>query len=506
MLHATKNHGRGKNQTGYGIARFEDLESRRLYSAGMSAEMKNYSTGPAILVNGTGGDDTIKVYQTANGITVTDGGSFSKTFTSKVNSIIINGSSGDDVILLDTTVKVDAFIKSGTGNDVIVGGSAKDRVDGGWGDDVIYGQAGNDFLYGNKGNDSMYGGTGSDKMFGYYGDDTLIAVGGGADSFAGQEGFDNIWSDQSSVDKLAEALSDLEQYNCAWKQVGEFVPFYDANGNPVNISKELAGQDLPDPMLTDTASGYTDMSSNPLFGPDGPHMDDVNQGGLGTCYFLAALSAMADTNPQWVQQSVVAFGDGTYGVMFLVNNSEFAFVRVDGDLPVTASGSLAYSNFGQDESIWVAIMEKAWAYFRDPSMLPGGGASSGTSYGNCEGTAFNTLYEAFNNLGGYNVEQMMYTDISNGHQLLTWIKHQLDQGKGVIFGSVPTNGVPVITGGGHAYTVVDVVTGSDGQLYLVLRNPWGVDGNGVQGADDGYISLTADQAIACFVSVAAANV
>ena len=35
-------------------------------------------------------------------------------------------------------------------------------------------------------------------------------------------------------------------------------------------------------------------ASYPLFDADGPHFNDVSQGGAGTCYVLAALGAIAE--------------------------------------------------------------------------------------------------------------------------------------------------------------------------------------------------------------------
>ena len=45
------------------------------------------------------------------------------------------------------------------------------------------------------------------------------------------------------------------------------------------------------------AVGYQDFSSDPLFGPNGPSPDDINQGANGDCYFLATLSDIAPLMP-----------------------------------------------------------------------------------------------------------------------------------------------------------------------------------------------------------------
>jgi hypothetical protein len=76
---------------------------------------------------------------------------------------------------------------------------------------------------------------------------------------------------------------------------------------------------------------------------------------------MATLSATAQGSQRDVRQTVVDFSDGTYGV-HLGNN----FYRVDADLPrSSATGDyLQNARFGDQGSLWVAIVEKAYASFR----------------------------------------------------------------------------------------------------------------------------------------------
>ena len=54
--------------------------------------------------------------------------------------------------------------------------------------------------------------------------------------------------------------------------------------------------------------------------------------------------------------------------------------------------------------------------------------------------------------------------------------------------SVP-NGAALI--GGHAYTVDKVNVDATGKVTsVVLRNPWGVDGAGNDGKNDGYVTIS----------------
>jgi len=72
-------------------------------------------------------------------------------------------------------------------------------------------------------------------------------------------------------------------------------------------SRELNGQNLLDPV--NGAGTYQSFSDRPLFGAGGPSKDDVVQGGLANCYYLAGLSAVAKQNANRIKQSVVDLGD-----------------------------------------------------------------------------------------------------------------------------------------------------------------------------------------------------
>ena len=53
----------------------------------------------------------------------------------------------------------------------------------------------------------------------------------------------------------------------------------------------------------------------------------------------------------------------------------------------------------------------------------------------------------------------------------------------------PLPNVPLING--HQYTVTGfTVNGSGTVTSITLRNPWGADGAGNDGVDDGYVTLT----------------
>jgi len=93
-----------------------------------------------------------------------------------------------------------------------------------------------------------------------------------------------------------------------------------------------------------------------------PSPDSIVQGALANCYFLSAISTIAE-NPERIKVIFVnpnLNSAGIYGVKFCING-QFKQVVVDDFLPVyKSSGKLAFSST-KDGSIWLSLLEKAWA-------------------------------------------------------------------------------------------------------------------------------------------------
>lgn len=89
--------------------------------------------------------------------------------------------------------------------------------------------------------------------------------------------------------------------------------------------------------------------------------NDVTQGQLGDCYFVAALAAIAHRSPETLRQRVKDHGNGTYTVSF----HEGGDVVVDNRFPVKG-GSVQFAAKGDEGAtegaeLWVMLIEKAWA-------------------------------------------------------------------------------------------------------------------------------------------------
>jgi calpain-15 len=93
------------------------------------------------------------------------------------------------------------------------------------------------------------------------------------------------------------------------------------------------------------------------------HPNDINQGALGNCYFLAVLSAIAEhenrIKAHFYTQKVN--NAGIYLMSFFVNGVEKPVI-VDDWFPVELGRKKqpAFAS-SKDEELWVMLMEKAWA-------------------------------------------------------------------------------------------------------------------------------------------------
>jgi hypothetical protein len=474
----------------------EPLEARALFAGTPLAVAEvPFLDGTQLQVRGTPAGDTIDVKQAPAGLVVSTGDGWSETFAGEFNSLRIDGGTGNDRITLDPSVTLDA---------------------------ILYGGAGNDTLTGGAGDDRLYGGLGANTLAGGAGDDVLVSIGGAVnDRSTGGAGHDSFWTDLGTKEAVTD-LSAAEKADGAHHRVNSFLAGSNksattptkrvqakaassswavaqqaakakakaAKAAPVS-AKDLLGQKLFDPALSSKGMQYASFADRPLFAQDGPSPEDIAQGNIGDCYFLAVLSSVAEINPAEIRQSVVDLGDGTYGVQFSKGTST-VFVRVDNDLPVwSGTTTLAYAALGREGSMWVAVMEKAYAFFRRGAGTYGSLESGWMSEGySALGLASNSTYHA-----------------SGATALLNLINADLKAGKSVTFAvGDPASGSNLV--GYHAYAVDGVVTGSNGvPTHLRLRNPWGTDGVTVtDDANDGIVTITAQQAYSSLLGYASASV
>ena len=400
--------------------------------------------GSQLVIRGTDAADTITLSESSSYMTLTTA-SGTERISGTFAAVVVYGFGGDDTITLTHSVSAASWVFAGDGDDSV-----------------------------------FDAGTGAGALWGGAGDDLLVTVGGGADTLVGGSGLDSFWSDSS------DTVSDASAAESAAGAVHHITAFYQpyttdrASANYVSL--EVAGQNYLDPALTSYASGYANFASTPVF-VDGAQYDDVDQGMVGDCYYLAALSSLADTDPHIVEQMITSLGDGTYAVRFHRNGNE-VYLRLDADLPVTYYGSLAYARINSDGELWVPIVEKAYAYFR----------YSANSYASISGGWMSTVYREITNTSTLT----RWTGGSTGY-LYQLLSSSLASGHAVTAGSYSRPQTPIV--GSHAYVVKSVETiGAD--QFVTVYNPWGVDGRSWDdNYYDGLLTISIDQVQSSFSAV-----
>lgn len=205
--------------------------------------------------------------------------------------------------------------------------------------------------------------------------------------------------------------------------------------------------------------------------------DDVFQGSLGNCWFLAGLSATAVNNPEFLQNNIVQNPNGSYTVT----------LYPDGDpVQVTVSNYVPdppYARGANNQANWVTLYEKAAAQLigeGDYSDIEGGFGGAGLGVVTGQPTNLDVMIPS-----------------------LDTIEERLDNGQPVVVSTDfaadwwlvgRDDLVPM-----HVYVVVDVVT-IDGERKVHLRNPWGNDG-GKDGAKVADLYLSQSELRSYFISL-----
>ena len=221
------------------------------------------------------------------------------------------------------------------------------------------------------------------------------------------------------------------------------------------IGKWFLGTDRPD---ADYAYQYV---SGSLF-QNGLSANDVYQGAVGDCYYVATLASIAQEKPDYIQNMFTDNGDNTFTVRFY-NNGVADYVTVDRYLP-TSGGYAAYAGWGGSSvssttnELWVALAEKAYAQLAESGWSRS--STSNNSYADIEGGWMDTVIRQVTGLSATsqsvsNMTQTQLINLVNSNQVLT---------AGFVYGA----GYGVVNG--HAYTITSY-NATNGTFYL--RNPWG---------------------------------
>jgi hypothetical protein len=467
----------------------EALERREMYSVASLA-----LSGELLVVKANNSATSVTVSRLGSNIRIDEVGSrrFWDYQASEVGKIEFRGGAGNDRFVSNVN-NISVIAVGGGGNDYLQGSRAIDQLFGGDGNDVMFGGSGNDLMRGDKGNDVVRGGTGNDVLLG----------GDGSDQLMGEDGNDRL-NGQAGVDKLrgGHGSDVVIGIDAAFNEYVEGGPGADilwidragsSHDNAVGISsadmlqevasfangadRSLNGDRIADPA---TGKNYRAFEGSPLFATRGPAMSDVDQGGLSDCYLLAGLSAIARDSPHALRQNVVDFDDGTYGVRLGDD-----FYRVDNDLPVASSASSrpAYAGLGAQNSMWVAIVEKAFAHYRR-------GANSYASLEDGWSIEVNRAFRAAS------VGERWINSYSSAAAMATDVANLAAAGQAVTIGFLGTSvgGAPLVMN--HMYALASIERNSSGAVAsITLRNPWATDGAGNRDnkPSDGLVTLSPAQ-------------
>ena len=227
---------------------------------------------------------------------------------------------------------------------------------------------------------------------------------------------------------------------------------------------------LSNPAVDGNVVKWKNFSNDPLFAPGGPSMNDIQQGYVGDCWFVSSLAEVALRDPSLIRQDIIQRPDHTYDVFFHTSPTTTVDEHVNGMLPMRMFGQLEYARLGKHNCTWVAIMEKAFTYFRNQSIAPAYGTISG-----------GWADEAMNDLGGSTTEQM--SAISDASDLFSQVATLIASNQAVEFGTNDSAG-PLVNE--HEYSVVATRVEA-GVQEIMVRNPWGRN-QGFQAKSADYLS------------------
>ncbi|KRX05712.1 hypothetical protein PPERSA_09852 [Pseudocohnilembus persalinus] len=198
--------------------------------------------------------------------------------------------------------------------------------------------------------------------------------------------------------------------------------------------------------------------------------NDIKQGALGDCYFLSALSVLAEREnlieKLFVSKEVNQ--EGVYGIVMCIDG-EFQEILVDDWIPTTKSGHICFSKCNDKDldkfgfELWVLLIEKAYAkVYQGYNQIVRG--HTGNAIRDLTGAPSVTLECK---QGVDEIWDFLQYHESQGHMLTAGtssVQNQIkeeDTGMGIV--------------SGHAYAILQVKeVERDGlEKIIQVRNPWG---------------------------------
>lgn len=295
----------------------------------------------------------------------------------------------------------------------------------------------------------------------------------------GEEGSEPTTGDEAEVEtddseteaELEEMQKEADELKGDETLLGEVIPITDdllELANPGRKSEPKIKKKHRKNYTTKTLKGKAFLSSKDT---SSISPDEIRQGQLGDCYLLAAMSAIAQANPQALKDMISGpKKDGSYDVTLYFDKGSLWWkkkaakvINVKPTFPQDTSGNLLYASSTKKDAkagtqLWPMLIEKAYAKHKG-------------KYKDIEGGFGDRAFELMTGKDATRKKTSSYSET----ELLKKIKKLLDDGYAVTSGSrkfgkkkkaaTKTGAISL-----HEYSVksVDVKAKT-----ISLRNPWG---------------------------------
>ena len=233
------------------------------------------------------------------------------------------------------------------------------------------------------------------------------------------------------------------------------------------------------------------MTGTPHLFVNDPDPNDIRQGALGNCWFLASLAALAES-PALVKRLFITNEYNDFGIykLRICKNGEWVVVTIDDYIPCYYSGGPMFSS-GNGNELWVMLIEKAYAKLHGNywQLRAGFVAHGMMDLSGCPTQRYN-----------FPAERTDYNSILDFADRFWDVLVEGDRAGWIMCAGTP--GVDVYTEGGgpndefgivpgHAYSVIAANEYKNVRL-LNVRNPWGQFEWGGKWSDKDKASWTPD--------------
>ena len=251
----------------------------------------------------------------------------------------------------------------------------------------------------------------------------------------------------------------------------------------------LEGGGQPKITTSDAHAGNVQFVEHPgKIQVDGFSPDDPMQGGLGDCYLLSSLSAVAQSHPELLKNAISTNRDGSYTVTFyeraeMSKPATKEQVTIDGKFAMK-DGQFEYAAAREPHELWPQIFEKAYAAWKG-------------SFGRIEGGMGADALEALT--GAKPGFTLLTPDLTPAAAFAAVKAALADKGCVVALSQPFTPTEPGLIAD-HAYTLLGTEE-KDGQQLVKLRNPWGSSEPGSDGKDDGVFTMPVEKFMKAYTMI-----